>query len=243
MARVVGVGKLAVGREEPEREGVLGAVGAVESDDVGVDVAVGIVVGPGGGAVGVGLGGVPAVTVLEGVEQAGRWFEVVADSEEVACPLGGAALRECEVLADEFEQVATVASGVVVPEALLGAGEFDVAGVARVTEDVADDPLVSDLTAGGEELRAEVCDTDGECVREFCEGHACRCERSVTGSYCTEMVGLTCSRKEGTLSVVLEVVLACFQERDAVLFRCRFVCAAEDSEPLVVPVCGFRRKV
>ncbi|MEY4243032.1 MAG: hypothetical protein RLZZ245_617, partial [Verrucomicrobiota bacterium] len=69
------------------------------------------------------------------------------------------------------EEIATVTSGVVVPQALLGAGEFDVQGVAGVTEDVADDPLGTDLAAGGEELSAEFCDADGEGVREFGEGH------------------------------------------------------------------------
>jgi len=175
VAGIEGVRRRVVGREEPEGKGVLAAVGTVEADDVGVDGAVVQVVGPRGRAVAVGLGGVGAVAVLEGVERAGRRPVVVADAQEVACPLGGAALREGEVLADEFEEVATVASGVVVPEALLGAGEFDVAGVAGVAEGVADDPLGADLSASREELGAEVCDADGECVREFGEGHACRC--------------------------------------------------------------------
>jgi hypothetical protein len=101
------------------------------------------------------------VAVLEGIEPAGRGLVIVADTEEFACPLGGATLREGLVLADEFEEIAAVTSGVVVPQALLGAGEFDVERVAGVAEDVADDPLGADLAAGGEELSAEFCDPDG----------------------------------------------------------------------------------
>jgi hypothetical protein len=162
-----------IGREEPEGADVLGAVGEVESDDVGADGAVGVGIGPGSGAVAVRLRGVVAVAVLEGVESAGFGLVIVADTEEFACPLGSTGLGVDVVLTDEFEEIAALTSGVVVPQALLGAGEFDVTGVAGVAEDVADDPLVADLTAGGEELSAEFCDTDGECVREFGEGHAC----------------------------------------------------------------------
>jgi hypothetical protein len=53
------------------------------------------------------------------------------------------------MLADEFQEITALTSGVVVPEALLRAGEFDVERVACVAEDVADDPLGTDLTAGG----------------------------------------------------------------------------------------------
>jgi hypothetical protein len=173
VAGVEEVRRLVIGREEPEGPDVLGAVGEVESDDVGPDGAVGVGIRPGGGAVAVRLGGVGAVAVLEGIESAGFGLVIVADTEEFAGPLGGAALREGLILADEFEEIATVASGVVVPQALLGASEFDVQGVAGVTEDVADDPLGADLAASGEELSAEVCDPDGEGVREFGEGHAC----------------------------------------------------------------------
>ena len=162
-----------IGREEPEGADVFGAVGEVEADDVGADRAVGVGIRPGSGAVAVRLRGVGAVAVLEGIESAGFRLVIVADTEEFACPLGGTGLGVDVVLADEFEEIAALTSGVVVPKALLGAGEFDVTGVAGVTEDVADDPLVADLTAGGEELSAEFCDTDGECVREFGEGHAC----------------------------------------------------------------------
>ena len=164
---------LVFGREEPKGPHVLGAVGEVEADDVGVDRAVSRVVGPRRGAVAVGLGGVVAMAVLEGVERAGSRLVIVADTEEIPGPLGGLGLGVDVVLADEFEEIAALASCVVVPQALLGAGEFDVAGVAGVAEDVADDPLVGDLAAGWEELSAEFCDADGECVREFGEGHAC----------------------------------------------------------------------
>ena len=175
MAGVEEVRRLVVRREEPEGADVLGAVGEIESDDVGADGAVGVGIGPCSGAVAVRLGGVVTVAVLEGVERAGCGLVIVADTEEFAGPLGGLGLGVDVMLADEFEEIAALTSGVVVPQALLGAGEFDVTGVARVAEDVADDPLVADLTAGGEELSAEFCDTDGECVREFGEGHACRC--------------------------------------------------------------------
>jgi hypothetical protein len=74
---------------------------------------------------------------------------IVTYAEEVACPLGGPGFRIDVVLADEFEEIATVTSGVIVPEALLGALEFDIQRVACVAEDVADDPLGTDLTAGG----------------------------------------------------------------------------------------------
>jgi hypothetical protein len=173
VAGVEEVRRLVFGRKEPEGADVLGAVREVEADDVGLDSAVGVGIRPGGGTVAVRLGCVVAVAVLEGIESA--WFRlvIVADTEEFACPLGGAALREGLVLADEFEEIATVTSGVVVPQALLGAGEFDVQRVAGVTEDVSDDPLRADLAAGGEELSAEFCDADGEGVREFGEGHAC----------------------------------------------------------------------
>jgi hypothetical protein len=164
---------LVIGREEPEGADVLGTVGEVEADDVGADRTVGVGIRPGSGAVAVRLGGVVAVAVLEGIESAGFGLVIVADTKEFACPLSGASLGVDVVLADEFEEIAALTSGMVVPQALLGAGEFDVTGVAGVAEDVADDPLVADLTAGGEELSAEFCDTDGECVREFGEGHAC----------------------------------------------------------------------
>jgi hypothetical protein len=173
VAGVEEVRRLVIGREEPEGADVLGAVWEVEADDVGADGTVGVGIRPGSGAVAVRLRGVVAVAVLEGVESAGFGLVIVADTEEFACPLGSTGLGVDVVLADEFEEIAALTSGVVVPEALLGAGEFDVTGVAGVAEDVADDPLVADLTAGGEELSAEFCDTDGECVREFGEGHAC----------------------------------------------------------------------
>jgi hypothetical protein len=173
VAGVEEVGWDVIGREEPEGSDVLGAVREVEADDVGADGAVGVGIRPGSGAVAVRLGGVVAVAVLEGVESAGFRLVIVADTEEFTCPLGSTGLGVDVVLADEFEEIAALTSGVVVPQALLGAGEFDVTGVAGVAEDVADDPLVADLTAGGEELSAEFCDTDGECVREFGEGHAC----------------------------------------------------------------------
>jgi hypothetical protein len=173
VAGVEEVRRLVFGREEPEGPDVLGAVGEVEADDVGLDRTVGVGIRPGSGAVAVRLGGVVAVAVLEGVESAGRGLVIVADTEEFACPLGSATLREGLVLADEFEEIATVTSGVVVPQALLGAGEFDVQGVAGVAEDVADDPLGADLAAGGEELSAEFFNADSECVREFVEFHGC----------------------------------------------------------------------
>jgi hypothetical protein len=77
------------------------------------------------------------------------------------------------VLGDEGQEIASLASGVVVPEALLGAREFDVAGIAGVAEDVADDPLGADTAASWEELRAEFFNADSECVREFVEFHGC----------------------------------------------------------------------
>jgi hypothetical protein len=76
-------------------------------------------------------------------------------------------------LGDEGQEIATLTSGVVVPEALLGAGKFDVAGVAGVAEDVSDDPLGADAASSGEELRAEFFNADSECVREFVEFHGC----------------------------------------------------------------------
>jgi hypothetical protein len=88
------------------------------------------------------------VTVFERIEAAGLRLVTVADTEEVAGPLGGPGFRIDVVLADEFEEIAALTSGVVVPEALLGALEFDVQRVACVAEDVADDPLGADLTAG-----------------------------------------------------------------------------------------------
>ena len=87
--------------------------------------------------------------MFEGIEAAGFGLVIVAYAEEVACPLGGPARRIDVVLSDEFEEIATVTSGVVVPEALLGALEFDIQRVACVAEDVADDPLGTDLTARG----------------------------------------------------------------------------------------------
>jgi hypothetical protein len=89
------------------------------------------------------------VTVFQGIEAAGLRLVIVADAEEVAGPLGGLRLGVDVMLADEFEEITALTSGVVVPEALLGAGEFDVQRVACVAEDVADDPLGADLTAGG----------------------------------------------------------------------------------------------
>jgi len=175
VAGVEEVRRLVVRREEPEGADVLGAVGEIESDDVGADRAVGVGIRPCSGAVAVGLRGVGAMTEFEGVERAWCGLVIVADTEEFTGPLGGLGLGVDVVLADEFEEIAALTSGVVVPQALLGALEFDVTGVASVAEDVADDPLVADLTAGGEELSAEFCDTDGECVREFGEGHACSC--------------------------------------------------------------------
>ena len=88
------------------------------------------------------------MAVFQGIEAAGFGLVIVAYAEEVACPLGGSARRVDVVLADKFEEIATVTSGVVVPEALLGTLEFDVERVACVAEDVADDPLGTDLTAG-----------------------------------------------------------------------------------------------
>jgi hypothetical protein len=76
-------------------------------------------------------------------------------------------------LGDEGQEIATLTSCVVVPEALLGALEFDAQRVAGVAEDVADDPLGADAAASGEELRAEFFNADGECVREFVEFHGC----------------------------------------------------------------------
>jgi hypothetical protein len=175
VAGVEEVRRLVVRREESEWADVFGAVGEVEPDDVGADRAVGVGIGPRCGAVAVRLGGVVTVAVLEGVERAGCGLVIVADTEEFARPLGGLGLGIDVMLADEFEEIAALTSGVVVPQTLLGALEFDVTGVARVAEDVADDPLGADLTAGWEELSAEFCDTDGECVREFGEGHACSC--------------------------------------------------------------------
>ena len=89
--------------EEPEGPDVFGAVWEIESDDVGVDGAVGIRIWPGSGAVTVGLRGVGAVAVFEGIEAAGFGLVIVADTEEVACPLGGPGFRVDVVLADEFE--------------------------------------------------------------------------------------------------------------------------------------------
>jgi hypothetical protein len=89
------------------------------------------------------------VAVFQGIEAAGLGFVIVADTEEFAGPLGGLGLGIDVMLADEFEEIATLTSGVVVPEALLGALEFDIQRVACVAEDVADDPLGADLTAGG----------------------------------------------------------------------------------------------
>jgi hypothetical protein len=172
--------------------------------------------------VAVRLGGVSAVAVLERIEPAGFRLVIVADTEEFACPLGGAALREGLVLADEFEEVATVTSGVVVPQALLGASEFDVERVAGVAEDVANDPLVADLAAGGQELSAEFCDTDGECVREFGECHG------------LVVVGL---------SVVVQIVLAGVEECIPELLGCRVSGAAGHPEALVIAVGGLRGKV
>ena len=88
------------------------------------------------------------MAVFQGIEAAGLGLVIVAYTKEVACPLGGPGFRIDVVLADEFEEIATVTSGVVVPEALLGALEFDVQRVACVAEDVTDDPLGTDLTAG-----------------------------------------------------------------------------------------------
>jgi hypothetical protein len=109
--------------------------------------------------------------VLEGIERALGGLVIVADAEELASPGGCPADGEGLVLGDEGQEITTLTSCVVVPEALLGAGELDVQRVAGVAEDVADDPLGADLTAGWEELSAEFCDPDGECVREFGEGH------------------------------------------------------------------------
>jgi hypothetical protein len=173
VAGVERVGKLVFGREEPEGTDVLGAVGQVEPDDVGMDSSVRVVVWPGGGAVPVRLGGVGAVAVLEGIERALGGLVIVADAEELASPGGCPADGECLVLGDEGQEIATLASGVVVPEALLGALEFDVQRVAGVAEDVADDPLGADAAASGEELGAEFFNADGECVREFVEFHGC----------------------------------------------------------------------
>ena len=44
-----------IGREEPEGADVLGAVRELEADDVGLDSTVGVGIGPGSGAVAVGL--------------------------------------------------------------------------------------------------------------------------------------------------------------------------------------------
>jgi hypothetical protein len=167
------VGELVFGREEPKGADVLGTVREVEPDDVGVDRAVRVVVGPCGGAVAVRLGGVVAVAVLEGVERALGGLVIVADAEELASPGGCPADGEGLVLGDEGQEIATLTSGVVVPEALLGALEFDVQRVAGVAEDVADDPLGADAAASGEELRAEFFNADSECVREFVEFHGC----------------------------------------------------------------------
>jgi hypothetical protein len=88
VAGIERVRELVFGREEPEGPHVLGAVRQVEPDDVGVDSSVRVVVGPGGGAVAVRLGGVVAVTVLEGVERALGGLVIVADAEELASPGG-----------------------------------------------------------------------------------------------------------------------------------------------------------
>jgi hypothetical protein len=224
VAGVEEVRRLVFGREEPEGADVLGAVREVEADDVGLDSTVGVGIRPGGGAVAVRLGGVVAVAVLEGVESAGFRLVIVADTEEFTCPLGGAALGKGLVLADEFEEIATVTSGVVVPQALLGAGEFDIQRVAGVAEDVADDPLRADLAAGWEELSAEFCDADGEGVREFGEGHACRCEVLA-------------------LSVVVEIVFAGVEECIPELLGRWVSGAAGHAEALVIAVGGLRGKV
>jgi hypothetical protein len=89
------------------------------------------------------------VTVFQRIEAAWLGLIIVAYAEEVAGPLGGLRLGVDVMLADEFEEITALTSGVVVPEALLGAGEFDVERVACVAEDVTDDPLRTDLTAGG----------------------------------------------------------------------------------------------